>query len=240
MKQTEVVSPFGPNILKTKVPDEMIKDFNQECDDIINKKQKKLDYSHELAGRVFEELHLSRPSLVKCTPWVNSIVKEFLNINYTKYRIPQKNVNSFSMRILSGWFVRQFEGEFNPFHWHTGCQISCIGYLKMPEDIESHWKTEDKDHNPFGGYIHFQYGTAGLNCPNSFKHKPQVGDFLMFPAILDHAVYPFKSKYRNYEPQGERRSFSFNVQIQDGITFKSPDDGSIRSPVKLLQSKEEK
>ena len=37
----------------------MIKDFNQECDDIINKKQKKLDYSHELAGRVFEELRES-------------------------------------------------------------------------------------------------------------------------------------------------------------------------------------
>ena len=173
------------------------------------------------------------------------IVKEFLNINHTKYRIPQrdsglKNVNSFSMRIQSGWFVRQFAGEFNPFHWHTGCQISCIGYLKMPEDIKDHWKTEDRDHNPFGGYVHFQYGTGGLNCPNGFKHKPQVGDFLMFPATLDHSVYPFKSKYKNYEPQGERRSFSFNIQIRDGVTFKSPDDGSIRSPVNLLQSKEGK
>ena len=35
----------------------------------------------------------------------------------------------------------------------------------------------------------------------------------MFPNWLDHCVYPFKSKYQNYEPQGERRSFSLNIMF---------------------------
>ncbi len=50
-----------------------------------------------------------------------------------------------------------------------------------------------------------------LLLPNNIKVKPQIGDFYMFPNWLDHSVYPFKSKYINYEPQGERRSFSLNI-----------------------------
>ena len=33
----------------------------------------------------------------------------------------------------------------------------------------------------------------------------------MFPNFLDHAVYPFKSKYKYPDTKGERRSFSMNI-----------------------------
>jgi hypothetical protein len=208
--KVELYSPFGPTILKTQLPENLIKDFNEDCDAIVSGKQEGVDWSHELAGRVKQEWHTSKDLLSKYHNWVVGVTSKYLFPNAQSY---EDNKNNMKIGIVSGWYVRQFEGDFNPSHFHTGCQISCVGYLKLPEDINEYWKEEDKDHNPFGGYIDFRYGTIGLNCPNNVKLKPQVGDFYMFPNFLDHAVYPFKSKYKYPDKKGERRSFSMNISI---------------------------
>tara|TARA_R100000655_G_C2997480_1_gene193858 strand:- start:4836 stop:5504 length:669 start_codon:yes stop_codon:yes gene_type:complete len=204
----ELSSPFGPTILKAKLPEQLIIDFNKDCDDIVAKKKKQVDWSHQLAGRVKEEWHISKDVSSQYYSWIGAITSRYL---FPDDKTFTENKDKLKVGVASSWYVRQFAGDFNPYHFHTGCQISCVGYLKMPEDIHEYWKEEDKDHNPFGGYIDFRYGTIGLNCPNNIKIKPQVGDFYMFPNYLDHSVYPFKSKYNNYEPQGERRSFSMNI-----------------------------
>ena len=56
----EFVKPFGPMILKVKLPKEIIADLNQDCLDIANKKKDKIDWSDQLAGRVEEEYHISK------------------------------------------------------------------------------------------------------------------------------------------------------------------------------------
>jgi hypothetical protein len=43
-----------------------------------------------------------------------------------------------------------------------------------------------------------------------FNHNPKVGDVILFPNYLMHTAYPFSVK-------GERRSFSFNVEIDSNI-----------------------
>ena len=48
----EFVKPFGPMILKVKMPDDIVKDLNQDCLDIDNNKKEKIDWSNQLAGRV--------------------------------------------------------------------------------------------------------------------------------------------------------------------------------------------
>jgi ectoine hydroxylase-related dioxygenase (phytanoyl-CoA dioxygenase family) len=42
------------------------------------------------------------------------------------------------------------------------------------------------------------------------NHSPKVGDVLLFPNYLMHTAYPFTAN-------GERRSFSFNVEIDKRI-----------------------
>ena len=42
------------------------------------------------------------------------------------------------------------------------------------------------------------------------KYKPTVGDFFIFPAHLQHTVYPFRT-----EGDEERRSVSFNADFMD-------------------------
>jgi hypothetical protein len=43
-----------------------------------------------------------------------------------------------------------------------------------------------------------------------YNHQPKIGDVLLFPNYLMHTVYPFTAK-------GERRSFSFNLEIDKNI-----------------------
>ena len=206
--KVELSKPFGPTLLKTTLPDDVISDLNKDCDDIANKKKEKRDWSDQLAGRVKEEYHISEDTIKKISSVFYSISSRYLFPSDEEYT---KNKDTFKIGIASGWYVRSYEGDFNPAHYHTGCQISCLGYLKLPDDIEEYWKEEDKDHNPFGGYTDFRYGTIGLNCPNNMKIKPKVGEMYMFPNWLDHMVYPFKSKYKYPDPKGERRTFSFNI-----------------------------
>ena len=53
-----------------------------------------------------------------------------------------------SCEINSGWFVRQYEHEYNPIHLHIGSSMSCVGYLALPEGIEKEWEEDYKDHHP--------------------------------------------------------------------------------------------
>ena len=47
-------------------------------------------------------------------------------------------------------------------------------------------------------------------CQSNVKITPKVGDFYLFPHYMMHNVYPFKGN-------GERRSMSFNVSIDENI-----------------------
>ena len=208
----ELVKPFGPMILKIKMPDDILNDLNQDCLDIADSKKEKIDWSDQLAGRVEEEYHITKDLLIKHAVWFNAVTSRYL---FPDEKAFKENAGRFKVGISSGWYVRQHDGDFNPLHFHTGCQISTVGFLKLPDDIEEYWKEEDKDHNPFGGYLDFRYGTIGLNCPNNMKVKPKVGDFYMFPNWLDHQVYPFRSKYKKPDVKGERRSFSLNIVYQN-------------------------
>ena len=208
----EIFKPFGPMILKVKLPDDILNDLNQDCLDIADSKKEKIDWSDQLAGRVEEEYHITKDLLVKHAVWFNAVTSRYMFPNEKSF---EANKGHFKVGIASGWYVRSFDGDFNPQHFHTGCQISTIGFLKLPDDIEEYWKEEDKDHNPFGGYTDFRYGTIGLNCANNMKVKPKVGEFYMFPSWLDHQVYPFRSKYKKPDVKGERRSFSLNIIYQN-------------------------
>ena len=58
------------------------------------------------------------------------------------------------------WLVYgQFNGEYNPNHFHSGCTLSSVGCLSLPENIEKEWEEDYKDHHPSHGHINFTYGT---------------------------------------------------------------------------------
>ena len=84
-------SPFGPTILKTELPENLIKDFNEDCDGIVSGKQQAVDWSHELAGRVKQEWHISKDTLSKYHDWVVGVTARYLFPNAQSYKDNKDN-----------------------------------------------------------------------------------------------------------------------------------------------------
>ena len=191
----KVLSPFGPKIAIIKIPNNIINKINQEVDKILGdeKKLKKSDYSKKLVGQVKQEIKLDN-KFVK-----NNILK-FLTINIKKYIKIGTNRNVKKISLKSFWVVRQFKNEYNPIHFHNG-NISGVGYLKIPKNIN-----KSKKRLKTNGTIDFINGTKSFLNNSLFNHNPKVGDMILFPNNLMHTAYPFKR-------EGERRSFSFNIDI---------------------------
>jgi len=195
----KILSPFGPKIAKLKLQQFLIKKINGEVDKILTKKKliKKLDYSKKLAGQVKQEFQLPKAFVKKNLEKV--ITKEVKN-----YIKKTTGKNTSKVNIKNFWVVRQFNNEYNPIHFHDG-HISGVGYLKIPSFRSSSKKLVKTD-----GSIDFISGNKMLLSESIHNHQPKTGDVILFPHYLMHTAYPFKSN-------GERRSFSFNLEIDQKI-----------------------
>jgi uncharacterized protein (TIGR02466 family) len=195
----KILSPFGPKIAKLKLPQFLIKKINGEVDKILTKKKliKKLNYSKKLVGQVKQEFQLPKAFVKKNLEKV--ITKEVKN-----YIKKTTGKNTSKVNIKNFWVVRQFNNEYNPIHFHDG-HISGVGYLKIPPFRSSSKKLVKTD-----GSIDFISGNKMLLSESIHNHQPKTGDVILFPHYLMHTAYPFKSN-------GERRSFSFNLEIDQKI-----------------------
>jgi len=195
----KILSPFGPKIAKLKLPQFLIKKINGEVDKILTKKKliKKLDYSKKLVGQVKQEFQLPKAFVKKNLEKV--ITKEVKN-----YIKKTTGKNTSKVNIKNFWVVRQFNNEYNPIHFHDG-HISGVGYLKIPLFRSSSKRLVKTD-----GSIDFISGNKMLLSESIHNHQPKTGDVILFPHYLMHTAYPFKSN-------GERRSFSFNLEIDQKI-----------------------
>ena len=195
----KIISPFGPKIAKLKLSNNLIKNLNKEVDRIISKKNliKKFDYSNKLVGQVKQEFQIPKSFIKK------NLEKTIYNeVNKYIYKSLGKKISK--IKIKNFWVVRQFNNEYNPIHFHDG-HISGVGYLKIPKFILKNRKKTNID-----GSIDFINGNKMLLSESIYNHQPKVGDMILFPHYLMHTAYPFKSK-------GERRSFSFNLEIDKKI-----------------------
>ena len=195
----KILSPFGPKIAKLKFSNSIIKKINTEVDKIVAQKKlsKKYDYSKKLVGQVKQEIELPKIFIKKkldklITHSIRSFIKSTTGKNIKKVKI--KNL----------WVVNQYANEYNPVHYHDG-HISGVGYLKIPKNLFKSKKSLETN-----GSIDFINGNKMFLNDSIHNHKPKVGDVILFPNYLMHTAYPFSVK-------GERRSFSFNVEIDDQI-----------------------
>ena len=196
----KLLSPFGPRIAIIKIPKKIVNKINDEVDDVLNDKRKlkKSDYSNKLVGQVKQEIKLN-------SNFIKKNLLKFISYNVKKYikKCIKKDVKKISLKNL--WVVRQFKNEYNPIHFHSG-NISGVGYLKIPKNI-----TKSRKRLKTNGTIDFIHGSKSFLNNSLFNHNPKVGDLILFPNYLMHTAYPFKR-------DGERRSFSFNIDI-DKKTF---------------------
>ena len=195
----KILSPFGPKIAKLKFSNSIIKKINNEVDKIIaqEKLSKKYDYSKKLVGQVKQEIELPKIFIKKnLDKLISNSIRSFIKSTTGK--------NIKKVKIKNLWVVNQYANEYNPVHYHDG-DISGVGYLKIPKNLFKSKKSLETN-----GSIDFINGNKMFLNESIHNHKPKVGDVILFPNYLMHTAYPFSVK-------GERRSFSFNVEIDDQI-----------------------
>ena len=195
----KVLNPFGPKIAKLKLSKHLVNKINKEVDKIISNKllANRLDYSKKLVGQVKQEISLPKLFIKRnLEKIVSKNIKEFIKKSLGKK--PK------IVKIKNFWVVRQFSNEYNPIHFHDG-HISGVGYLKVPK-----FGNSKKINLKTNGTIDFINGSKIFLSESIYNHSPKVGDVLLFPNYLMHTAYPFSTK-------GERRSFSFNAEIDKEI-----------------------
>ena len=197
----KILSPFGPKIAQLKFSKNLINKINNEVDRIVSQKKliKKFNYSDKLVGQVKREIQLPKY-------FINKYLSREISKSIKKYikSITGKVVKKVKIKNL--WIVSQYSHEYNPVHYHDG-HVSGVGYLKIPNFIN---KNKNKKKLNTNGTIDFINGTKTFLSESIYNHSPKVGDVLLFPNYLMHTAYPFSAK-------GERRSFSFNAEIDKKI-----------------------
>ena len=204
-----MIQPWSTFVMKTKLPDAILGKMLEITDEIVENAENEKSWGHNLAGQIEHELYVEHEKLHEA-----GIYGFFMDIirHYVVAAKSQQHPGGeqaiqqekWLTQMLSMWIISQKDGEYNPMHIHTECQISTVMYLKIPEFLPSRKKGREDD-----GNIVFVNSTSNdhqLVTPQ-FSWRPQVGDFFIFPAQQSHFVYPF----RTADGKGERRSVSFNA-----------------------------
>ena len=170
----DIYQPFGPSILKVKMPQSYVNLLNAEADKILHdeKLSKKYDWSHNLAGNVKKEIAID-PSKIKGFPeFLVTMADQYLTKVLPEWTTDAK----VSFRV---WVVSQYAGDFNPVHIHDA-NLSGVAFLKVPSGFEEEYKKED--HHPTAGCLEFLGSIPNHFARHSYIAKPEVGDFYLFPA----------------------------------------------------------
>jgi hypothetical protein len=215
--EVQLIQPWSVPVFKTTLPPEILQTMTEISDQVIADKDAK-SHGGNLAGQIDSELLVEHDLLEQAgvMGFFMGAVRQFV-IQCKCQMLPgfeqaiQKE--EWLIQMLTMWIISQQPGEYNPMHIHTQCTISSVMYLKVPKMLPS-----KKEHRPLDdGSILFVSNASRDNdfsIPN-IVISPQAGDFFIFGAQQQHAVYP----YRCEEGDPERRSISFNAIFQSKADF---------------------
>jgi len=187
---------WGPYVMKTKVPDYIIRKLKTE-----GKKAKEL-YNYALAG------HLNNQFLYpeEVQKWfygeIQPIVQAYRHGHCKYHGIEELNIELQSDDL---WVNFMEAGDFNPIHTH-GADYSFVIFVDVPKQLTK----EQNDYQGTSakpGSLMFEYTQqARPQWATTGAHlTPQTGDMFMFPALLQHWVAPFKSKVTRISVSGNLR-----------------------------------
>ena len=187
---TEVINynyyNWGPFLYSSKItPDRVTKIL-----EICTKATK--SYAHSLAGHLKQELEL--PALE-----IFNILNPYFG-SYVRCGEETKLLRDLPLLTMESAWVNYMEaGDFNPPHNHDGA-LSFVLFLKVPDELKK--ENEKFKGNSIGpGGIEFRVALHKESKVRQYQSSidfnqffPKEGEIFIFPAHLEHWVYPFKSK----------------------------------------------
>ena len=217
--QVTLIQPWSVPIFKTTLPPEILQTMIEISDQIIADKDAK-SHGANLAGQIEKELLIEHKILEQTgvMGFFMGAVKQFV-IQCKSQQHPQHveaiQREEWLTQMLTMWIISQQPNEYNPMHIHTQCQISSVMYLKVPKMLPSRKEHRSLDD---GSILFVSNSSRDFDlCVPNIVIPPEVGDFFIFGAQQQHAVYP----YRCAEGQKdvERRSISFNAVFQSKADY---------------------
>ena len=191
---------WGPYLVKFKIKE------NERLKLLEVAKQNTEDFSHQLAGIIKDEKLFTKDNTNWFMDYFSKYFKAYMQglFKYNQQRLLQ---TVSELKIGGVWVNYMKANEFNPPHIHAG-DLSFVMYLEIPKGLTKE-REEYRGTSAGPGAIQFDYGEADpSNRPACFATHhgflPQEGDFFIFPANLQHCVFPFKC-------EGTRTSVAGNV-----------------------------
>ena len=200
----KLMNQFGPKIGYFSLNNEELSKLVKLTDSAISQKslEKK---SNRLAGQLEKEITLPTQLLegehFGCL--FTDIMKEYviLSMDEIGEQVPDEKITAV---MTEAWINSQYENEYNPVHYHPGCTLSAVIYLKVPKfnDREIHKNTKKENIDGCICFINKTVEHTALER-STITVMPKEGDLYIWPSKLLHCVYPFQGP-------GERRSIAFN------------------------------
>jgi hypothetical protein len=175
---------FGPFVMKTKCEQSIIDDLLLAGSKLKNK------YNHKLASIGIDTYKFDRETEENFYSRMTPYMQAYRNGHCKFHRIENLDVQ---LRSIDLWINYMRPGDFNPIHTHGGA-YSFVLFLDVPEVL----RKEQRNHTGTTvgpGELMFEYAQQARPrwATTGFTISPQPGDFIIFPALLQHWVVPFRS-----------------------------------------------
>ena len=192
-------------VVQTYLPDEILEVLKAEAKEIQDSFDTANPYNKKLAGNIEKEFTLEKSG---------SALKPFILDMATFYTENFKLFNTWKPVFQKPWINFMKKHEFNPIHFHVPLKgLSYVIWVQIPYDPaeEKALPHSVNANQPMSSNFQFVYNTV-LGDIRTMSYAPDrnwSGFVLMFPARLNHLVYPF------YTSDDYRISISGNIDFVD-------------------------
>jgi len=187
---------WGPYVMRTKLPNYIIKKLK------IEGTKAKVSYNKSLAGHLDNQFLYPKNVQQWFYNEIHPIIQAYRNGHCKYHGIEELNVE---LRADDLWVNYMQPGDFNPVHTH-GADYSFVLFLDVPKQLK---KEQDKFEGTSGkpGSLMFEYTQQARPrwATTGKVILPETGDMIVFPALLQHWVCPFKSKVTRISVSGNLR-----------------------------------
>jgi len=187
---------WGPFVMKTTVPKYIIKKLKAEGE------KAKVSYNKSLAG------HLDHQYLypTDVQNWfyreIHPILQSYRE-GHCKYHGKENLQVELSFDDL--WVNFMKPGDFNPIHTHNA-DYSFVLFLDVPKAlVKEQEEFEGTSSQPGAIMLEYTQQAKPRWATTGVTSLPQTGELIMFPALLQHWVAPFKTKCTRISVSGNIR-----------------------------------
>ena len=209
----DMLQPWSTPVMKTRLRSDVLQEMTKITDRILADKNAK-SWGQYLAGQIATEPLIEHSDLTTSTmDYFKEMVHEYVIRCRCQMYPPLEDTirkEKCTIEMVRLWAISKRPNEYNPIHFHKNCNVSAVMYIKIPKMLPSR-----KKHRSDDGAIVFLGNSSReteLSMP-TVECPPEVGDFFIFGANQQHAVYPFRCA--KGETNTERRSISFNAYFKN-------------------------